>query len=410
MYGEDSSGRKISLLNANGGASASKPQHVTTPNPITSPPATTPYQPLSPSTLPPLVFKEDRARGHRTRRLPSPPKSPSRTPPLVRHNSVGSQSESTTSPMTPGYPQDPMDPHSKSTPYFSYPRPTPQIYTSMAQLSTPFPAQPSYYMPSREMAHHLDTGNGSGALNQQALLYLPPPLSYPNPEPAMTVPSPPSHLAQRSSSTAASVSSPSQSNNERPTSHSASTQTSNTTPSSASPTDPKRPKKRFPCPHATRFACSDTFTTSGHAARHGKKHTGEKSVICPTCNKAFTRKDNMKQHERTHRPRDDGTGTTNSTSNGGRQRDGRSRSPPIPSPTESTASAETDNEGLDFGASSSYLDGMMANQHHLPSKNKMKIKKERGRGHTRAQQQRSEEDGEGESPGLDALAAAAVMG
>ncbi|KAK5104240.1 hypothetical protein LTS08_002127 [Lithohypha guttulata] len=46
-----------------------------------------------------------------------------------------------------------------------------------------------------------------------------------------------------------------------------------------------------------------TFTTSGHAARHGKKHTGEKGVHCPVCDKAFTRKDNMKQHERTHKNR-----------------------------------------------------------------------------------------------------------
>ncbi|KAI4239104.1 MAG: hypothetical protein LQ352_007821 [Teloschistes flavicans] len=306
--------------------------------------------------------------------------------------------------MTPGYPQDPLDPHNKSAPYFTYPRPNPQIYTSMAQLHNPYPPQQSYYLPPREMA--LDTGNGPGALNQQALLYLPPPLSYPNPEPAMTVPSPPSHVGQHSSPTAASVSSTSQSNKERPASHSAGTQTSNTT-SSASPTDPKRPKKKFPCPHATRFACSDTFTTSGHAARHGKKHTGEKSVICPTCHKAFTRKDNMKQHERTHRPRDDGTGT-NSVSHSataGRQRDGRSRSPSVPSPTESTPSVETENEGFDFGASS-YQDSTP--NHHVLSINKMKTRKEHG-GHTSAQQ-RSEEDGEGESPGLDALAAAAVMG
>ena len=60
---------------------------------------------------------------------------------------------------------------------------------------------------------------------------------------------------------------------------------------------------RYPCPHAQRSGCTDTFTTSGHAARHGKKHTGEKNVFCPVCNKAFTRKDNMKQHERTHKSR-----------------------------------------------------------------------------------------------------------
>lgn len=60
-------------------------------------------------------------------------------------------------------------------------------------------------------------------------------------------------------------------------------------------------KNKYPCPYATSHNCLATFTTSGHAARHGKKHTGEKSVICPICNKAFTRKDNMKQHIRTHR-------------------------------------------------------------------------------------------------------------
>ncbi|KAI9928774.1 hypothetical protein ASPWEDRAFT_344534 [Aspergillus wentii DTO 134E9] len=60
-------------------------------------------------------------------------------------------------------------------------------------------------------------------------------------------------------------------------------------------------KNKYPCPYAASHNCSATFTTSGHAARHGKKHTGEKSVHCPICNKAFTRKDNMKQHIRTHR-------------------------------------------------------------------------------------------------------------
>ncbi|KAI4145456.1 MAG: hypothetical protein LQ340_006280 [Diploschistes diacapsis] len=63
----------------------------------------------------------------------------------------------------------------------------------------------------------------------------------------------------------------------------------------------KPAKKKYPCPHAQKYSCADTFTTSGHAARHGKKHTGEKNIRCPVCDKAFTRKDNMKQHERTHR-------------------------------------------------------------------------------------------------------------
>ncbi|KAH8693198.1 hypothetical protein BGW36DRAFT_36295 [Talaromyces proteolyticus] len=63
-------------------------------------------------------------------------------------------------------------------------------------------------------------------------------------------------------------------------------------------------KNKYPCPYAATHSCTATFTTSGHAARHGKKHTGEKSVHCPICNKAFTRKDNMKQHRRTHKNND----------------------------------------------------------------------------------------------------------
>lgn len=59
-------------------------------------------------------------------------------------------------------------------------------------------------------------------------------------------------------------------------------------------------KNQFPCPLAKVYDCPDFFTTSGHAARHAKKHTGKKDAFCPECNKAFTRKDNMEQHRRTH--------------------------------------------------------------------------------------------------------------
>jgi hypothetical protein len=62
-----------------------------------------------------------------------------------------------------------------------------------------------------------------------------------------------------------------------------------------------RPKKNsYPCPMSKAYNCNDYFTTSGHAARHAKKHTGKKDAYCPECNKAFTRKDNMEQHRRTH--------------------------------------------------------------------------------------------------------------
>lgn len=61
---------------------------------------------------------------------------------------------------------------------------------------------------------------------------------------------------------------------------------------------------------AKQYNCNDFFTTSGHAARHAKKHTGKKDAFCPECNKAFTRKDNMEQHRRTHQ---NGRGTGRSS-------------------------------------------------------------------------------------------------
>jgi hypothetical protein len=66
------------------------------------------------------------------------------------------------------------------------------------------------------------------------------------------------------------------------------------------PANQRSKKNSYPCPMAKQFNCSDYFTTSGHAARHAKKHTGKKDAFCPECNKAFTRKDNMEQHRRTH--------------------------------------------------------------------------------------------------------------
>ncbi|OJD38620.1 c2h2 transcription factor [Diplodia corticola] len=66
------------------------------------------------------------------------------------------------------------------------------------------------------------------------------------------------------------------------------------------PTQPKTKKNSYPCPLAKEYHCKDFFTTSGHAARHAKKHTGKKDAVCPDCRKAFTRKDNMEQHRRTH--------------------------------------------------------------------------------------------------------------
>jgi hypothetical protein len=80
----------------------------------------------------------------------------------------------------------------------------------------------------------------------------------------------------------------------------------------ASSTSASTKKNKYPCPYAQTHKCHATFTTSGHAARHGKKHTGEKGVHCPICNKAFTRKDNMKQHERTHKGPQSGSNSDDS--------------------------------------------------------------------------------------------------
>jgi hypothetical protein len=88
---------------------------------------------------------------------------------------------------------------------------------------------------------------------------------------------------------------------------------------SSSKTAPKHPTKKntYPCPLAKQYNCADHFTTSGHAARHAKKHTGKKDAFCPECNKAFTRKDNMEQHRRTHQ---NGRSSRNGESSAKRQK------------------------------------------------------------------------------------------
>jgi hypothetical protein len=87
-------------------------------------------------------------------------------------------------------------------------------------------------------------------------------------------------------------------------SHSPSSEPSRVSTVSAASNNNARPvvpkKNQYPCPLSKQFNCADYFTTSGHAARHAKKHTGKKDAFCPECNKAFTRKDNMEQHRRTH--------------------------------------------------------------------------------------------------------------
>ncbi|KAI4121180.1 MAG: hypothetical protein LQ338_006515 [Usnochroma carphineum] len=270
--------------------------------------------------------------------------------------------------MTPSYSQDPLDSQNKPATYFPS-RQHAQLYQNMLAQSQqkPFAPQP-YSLPPLDMGSD-DLINGLGALNQQAIHNLAAPLTYPDPEPSMSVRNTsvadlqPANFAT-SARSATSINTPSnyhQQQENRPSSQSAGTQTSTASPTAAASTPAK---KKFPCPHAAKFDCADTFTTSGHASRHGKKHTGEKSVICPTCSKAFTRKDNMKQHERTHK-------------------DGKSSATSSPIST-SAQHAHKTSEG---SASKAQVNGRV-----------------------KATSARSEEeDGEGESPGLDALAMAANM-
>ncbi|PWN94184.1 hypothetical protein FA10DRAFT_223554, partial [Acaromyces ingoldii] len=58
-------------------------------------------------------------------------------------------------------------------------------------------------------------------------------------------------------------------------------------------------KKRYPCAYE---GCEKTFSTSGHAARHHRIHTGQKPFHCtfPGCKAVFSRQDNSLQHYRTH--------------------------------------------------------------------------------------------------------------
>ena len=88
----------------------------------------------------------------------------------------------------------------------------------------------------------------------------------------------------------------------------------------------------YPCPMAKTYGCNDYFTTSGHAARHAKKHTGKKYAFCPECNKAFTRKDNMEQHRRTHQ-----SGRSAKGSENGVKKSKPAAKRPRPSPLQSSA-------------------------------------------------------------------------
>lgn len=192
-----------------------------------------------------------------------------------------------------------------------------------------------------------------------------------------------------------------------------------TAPANTAPGSAPKAKKKYPCPHATRYNCQDTFTTSGHAARHGKKHTGEKNILCPVCNKAFTRKDNMKQHERTHKNRNNDSVDHGKSNAAGNSR----RTHSISSVAASTMTHKSSNSvDMDVDSPNAETFDSKRSSTHRPNLGRpgqYSGTNSTGSGEFSFSllQQRPElnrqfsgesQDGEGESPGLDALAMAAT--
>ncbi|MCJ1284801.1 hypothetical protein MMC26_004137, partial [Xylographa opegraphella] len=328
--------------------------------------------------------------------LASPTSSPRNAPHLARFDSNSSQGTlHTPSPMTPTYPFDPLDQHKNNLPS--------NVYSS-------YPAHGPYYAPPRpqdvsQLPYYNNIPIRSELLMDDPYPTLGPPLQ--------------TQFAYATSDLATPISPPS--GLQTPVTATSSTALAATTPTNGTS---KIGKKKYFCPHAVRYNCTDTFTTSGHAARHGKKHTGEKNILCPICNKAFTRKDNMKQHERTHK-----------AGNGSGSGEQAAASPVLADPprrrinpaTQSTTAASTPDIGSDmevddvdagFDAentnrpprSTIHRSALTEGSEFSNPNGSLSIDTKLAE-HSRPNLDRTlsggSQDGEGESPGLDALAMAA---
>jgi hypothetical protein len=239
--------------------------------------AVRPPQPPSPSRTqtaksPKLVRPNLYRQGSYSKSLSSV--SSQRTPPLLRLDSNSSMDDSSPSPITPVFSFH----DSNLTVYDNLIRQDVSNYMVSPSSGTPFMEQ--QMIPSPLLSEQMMQFQAKAAI---------PPL------PASSYPHIPivSDIQQTPTPASSSTSNLSNLN--------VNTTAVSTAPSGNSPPNTSSKKNKYPCPYATSHNCLATFTTSGHAARHGKKHTGEKGVHCPVCNKAFTRKDNMKQHERTHK-------------------------------------------------------------------------------------------------------------
>jgi hypothetical protein len=294
MLVKNSAGISVSILNDAPNSSPSS--FNSSPNPAKAPPLTrstltrrNAYSYSRKSSYASSHCSESSSHSSLSETLDSPAFSPGLRPtPLLRFDSTSTESTSslsssrqsvnTPSPTSPTYQLDPMDqgkvfPINPNDPY--YQRNPNGPYFTTAQQPLPSSQSPAMFAP-------LDSPQAFGLSDAYGVMPLQPTGAVQfAPYATDLIPTPPLNInAQQASAAPVTATSPSDTSNN---------------------SGPKTAKKKYPCPHAAKYNCSDTFTTSGHAARHGKKHTGEKNIHCPVCDKAFTRKDNMKQHERTHR-------------------------------------------------------------------------------------------------------------
>lgn len=258
--------RVFSILNDNNCPSFTHRQTSTTSAspPPTKLPSIAELTAFSPRPERPSLFRQPQF--HRNSSISS-----AGSPPLLRYDSSSSAKssssmDSTPSPITPAYNYD-----SNLAPYETLLRQDP----SLNYLPSPTGITP--FMDQAMMIGPVPQEPFPGKIPQ----HIAP--SYPTMAPSMDMPQNPTPTL----STNASISSASSAAQQKASNNGG----------------PVPKKNKYPCPYAQSHSCVATFTTSGHAARHGKKHTGEKGVHCPVCDKAFTRKDNMKQHERTHKNR-----------------------------------------------------------------------------------------------------------
>ncbi|MCJ1475892.1 Zinc finger and SCAN domain-containing protein 5B [Lambiella insularis] len=374
----NASGRKVSLLNDEPPAYSSVPRSRLNDHSRKS----------SCSTQ----TSRDDCDASRIRTVASPAHSPRSTPPLARLDSTSSQGTlQTPSPMTPMYPFDPLEQNKTSASRDPYYRSNGPYYVHQAPDGA---QQPHYnHIPIRGELLMDDVYPSLGTPLQTQLAYATSELGTPiSPQPTLQTPT------TATSSASQPASSPANNNS-------------------------KIAKKKYHCPHATKYACTDTFTTSGHAARHGKKHTGEKNILCPTCNKAFTRKDNMKQHERTHKITGaEQTAASPVLTSGSSRRPQSSRSQPTTtaSTPDIVSDMEIEGPGSDFAGDATARasqprplpPGVAESLEYSQANSSLSIDTSLAQA-TRPPFDRTlsggSQDGEGESPGLDALAMAASM-